>query len=83
MSKILVVWPPHVPGYFNAGHHTPLFEVAAHLRRRPGVGHVDALDGGALNINWKDLGATLHQGHYDVIAMMNYDAVDGFERFLA
>ncbi|MEU3027785.1 B12-binding domain-containing radical SAM protein [Streptomyces incarnatus] len=84
MSKILVVWPPHVPGYFNAGHHTPLFEVAEYLRRRPGVERVDALDGGALNVNWKDLGATLYQGRYDVIAMMNdYDAVDGFERFLS
>ncbi|MFJ9378728.1 B12-binding domain-containing radical SAM protein [Streptomyces sp. NPDC101455] len=81
--KILVIWPPHVPSYFNAGHHTPAFMTAGHLRRDPRVTRVDVCDAGALNMNWKAVGDLLFQGDYDVIAVMNdFDAVDGLERFV-
>ncbi|GGV70677.1 B12-binding domain-containing radical SAM protein [Streptomyces griseoloalbus] len=81
MAKILVVWPPHVPSYFNAGHHTPLYMTAGHLRAE---GHeVETCDASAAGLNWKAMGDLLYQGAYDVIAMMNdFDAVDGFERFV-
>ncbi|MFF0447641.1 B12-binding domain-containing radical SAM protein [Streptomyces sp. NPDC004609] len=82
--KVLVIWPPHIPSYFNAGHHTPLYMTAGHLRRQPAVEQVDVRDTGVLNTHWKAVGDLLYQGRYDVIAMMNdFDAVDGFERFTA
>jgi len=82
--KVLVIWPPHVPSYFNAGHHTPLYMMAGHLRRQPSVEQVDVRDAGVLNTHWKAIGDLLYQGQYDVIAMMNdFDAVDGFDRFTA
>lgn len=81
--KVLVIWPPHVPSYFNAGHHTPLFMTAGHLRTLEGVEQVDVWDTGVVATNWKEVGDRLFQGRYDVIAMMNdFDAVDGFERFV-
>ena len=83
MLRVLVVWPPHVPSYFNAGHHTPLFGVASYLRRMPEVEHVDTCEAGVLNMNWKAMGDLLYQGRYDVIAVMNdFDAVDGLDRFV-
>lgn len=82
--KVLVIWPPHVPSYFNAGHHTPAFMTAGHLRRDPRVTRVDVRDAGVLNMNWKAVGDLLFQGDYDVVAVMNdFDAVDGLERFIA
>ncbi|GAB3966631.1 B12-binding domain-containing radical SAM protein [Streptomyces sparsus] len=83
MAKVLVVWPPHVPSYFNAGHHTPLYMTAGHLRTLSGTTRVDTCDAGATQMNWKAVGDLLHQEQYDLIAMMNdFDAVDGFERFV-
>ncbi len=78
--KILCIIPPSVPSYFNAGHHLPVFQLAAFLRRR---GHtVDAHDIGALNGTWRDV-CSLLVNQYDLIAVMNdFDAVDGFDRFL-
>ncbi|MGW1059905.1 B12-binding domain-containing radical SAM protein [Micromonospora rubida] len=77
--KILVCWPPQVPSYFNAGHHLPVFSIAAYLR---GQGHtVDALDAGALNYSWKEFGDLLFQGGYDVVALVNdFDVVEGVRR---
>lgn len=78
--KALVIWPPHVPSYFNAGHHLPLFMVAGQLRRQE-LASVDVLDAGALNATWKDVADQLYQGEYDLIAVMNdYDALDGIGR---
>ncbi|WP_329060206.1 B12-binding domain-containing radical SAM protein [Streptomyces sp. NBC_01429] len=82
MTDVLVIWPPHVPSYFNAGHHSPLYMVAGHLRRQPGTGRVDTCEAGTLSMNWKGVGDLLYQGSYDVIAVMNdFDAVDGLARF--
>ncbi|MFJ2172528.1 B12-binding domain-containing radical SAM protein [Streptomyces sp. NPDC087851] len=82
MTDVLLIWPPHVPSYFNAGHHSPLYMVAGHLRRRPGAGRVDTCEAGTLSMNWKGVGDLLYQGRYDVIAVMNdFDAVDGLARF--
>jgi len=78
-----VIWPPHVPSYFNAGHRSPLYMVAGYLRRLPDVARVDVCEAGALNMNWKAVGDLLYQGSYDVIVMMNdFDAIDGFARFI-
>lgn len=81
--RVLVIWPPHVPSYFNAGHHTPLYMTAGYLRRQPEVETVTVVEAGLLNMNWKAVGDLLHQGRHDVIAIMNdIDAVDGVERFI-
>ncbi|MFB6566367.1 B12-binding domain-containing radical SAM protein [Streptomyces noursei] len=82
MTDVLLIWPPHVPSYFNAGHHSPLYMVAGHLRRLPQTGRVDTCEAGTLSMNWKGVGDLLYQGRYDVIAVMNdFDAVDGLARF--
>ncbi|MGK5627804.1 B12-binding domain-containing radical SAM protein [Streptomyces sp. URMC 123] len=77
--KILVCWPPHVPSYFNAGHHLPVFSVSAYLRS---LGHeVDAVDGGALNQSWKEFADRLFQGDYDLVVLVNdFDVVEGVRR---
>ncbi|MET8760693.1 radical SAM protein [Lentzea sp. NPDC004782] len=77
--RTLVVWPPHVPSYFNAGHHLPTFTIAAYLRGR---GHeVTAIDAGALNCTWKEFGDTVFRGGYDAVVLVNeYDVVEGVRR---
>jgi radical SAM superfamily enzyme YgiQ (UPF0313 family) len=69
--RVLVVRPPEVPTYFNAGHHLPVFLVSQYLRQQAPDWTVDALDAGALNVTWKELGARIWRGGYDVIACMN------------
>jgi anaerobic magnesium-protoporphyrin IX monomethyl ester cyclase len=69
--KTLVLWPPHVPTYFNAGHRLPVFMVAQHLRHVSGIGRVTALDAGALNWTWKDLANRVATEQFDLIAVMN------------
>ncbi|MEE1782941.1 B12-binding domain-containing radical SAM protein [Streptomyces sp. SP17BM10] len=77
--RVLVLWPPHVPSYFNAGHHLPVFSIAAYLRTKGH--HVDALDAGALNRTWKELADRLHQGRYEAVVLVNeYDVVEGVRR---
>jgi len=79
--RILVVWPPHVPSYFNAGHHLPVFTVAAYLRERFPEDEVDALDAGALNVTWKDFGRLLWERRFDAVVVWNeYDVVEGVRR---
>jgi radical SAM superfamily enzyme YgiQ (UPF0313 family) len=81
--KVLVVWPPHVPSYFNAGHHSPLYQTSGYLRTIAEVDSVTAVEAGLLNMNWKAVGDLLFQSGYDLIAIMNdIDAVDGLERFV-
>lgn len=77
--KVLVAWPPHVPSYFNAGHHLPVFSVAAYLRAQ---GHdVTALDAGALNSTWKDFGQCLVDHRFDAVVLVNdFDVVEGVRR---
>lgn len=77
--KVLVCWPPHVPSYFNAGHHLPVFSIAAYLRR---LGHTtDAVDAGALNHSWKEFADQVFQGDYDLIVLVNdFDVVEGVRR---
>ncbi len=81
--KILLIIPPYVPSYFNAGHHLPLFQVAAYLDRKYSGATVDVFDFGALNASWRDVCRVLQRKH-DVIAAFNdFDGVDGFARFLS
>ncbi len=77
--RTLVIWPPHVPSYFNAGHHLPTFTIAAYLRSR---GHdVTAIDAGALNCTWKEFGDEVFRGGYEAIVLVNeYDVVEGVRR---
>jgi anaerobic magnesium-protoporphyrin IX monomethyl ester cyclase len=78
--RVLSLWPPHVPSYFNAGHRLVTFQVAGYLRRREDVAQVRAVDAGGLTTTWKELGDLLFEG-WDVVAIANdHDAVDGLER---
>lgn len=71
-ARILVLRPPELPTYFNAGHHLPVFLASAYLRRCLGdSASVDALDAAALNVTWRELDDRLWDGGYDVIACMN------------
>lgn len=78
--KILVCWPPHVPSYFNAGHHLPVFSTAAFLRSK---GHtVTAVDCGALSHTWKDFADLLTRSHETplIVVINEYDVVEGLRR---
>src|SRR6478672_8251681 len=78
--KILTLWPPMVPSYFNAGHRLTIFSVAEYLRRDP-TNEVCALDLAALNATWKSLGDVLVNGDFDLALIANdFDAVDTFSR---
>jgi radical SAM superfamily enzyme YgiQ (UPF0313 family) len=68
-SSILVLWPPSVPTYFNAGHRLGIFRVSAYLRK---MGfRALAIDAGALNMTWKDIGRVLLDVRPDVLAIQN------------
>lgn len=77
--SVLVAWPPHLPSYFNAGHHLPTFMITGYLRRH---GYdVEVLDAGALNCTWKEFGDRLYQGNYQFVVIINeYDVVEGMRR---
>ncbi len=78
--RILLLIPPYIPSYFNAGHHLPLFQVAAYIREKHPRWNVTTLDGGALNLTWHDLAKELAK-KYDMIGLFNdFDAVEGFGR---
>ncbi|MFP5023492.1 B12-binding domain-containing radical SAM protein [Pseudonocardia phyllosphaerae] len=68
-----------MPSYFNAGHHLPTFVIAEHLRNN---GHdVIAVDGGALNLTWKEFADLIFQGQHDAVVIVNeYDVVEGVRR---
>ncbi|MDD9140044.1 MAG: hypothetical protein NQ127_03970 [Candidatus Cardinium sp.] len=60
--NILCIIPPYIPSYFNAGHHLPIFQVAAYLRHK--THHtVDTVDAAALNFHWKDVCDLLIKGY--------------------
>ena len=81
--RVLVVWPPQVLSYFNAGHHTALYAVAGHLRKQPYVINVRVADWSVQATTWKEVADVLYQGSFDLIAVMNdFDGVDGLPRFL-
>jgi anaerobic magnesium-protoporphyrin IX monomethyl ester cyclase len=81
--RVLLIIPPYVPSYFNAGHHLPVFQVGSYLRRHCTGLQVTCIDAGALNYTWKDVCDLLIRP-FDVIALFNdFDAVDTFERFVA
>jgi len=83
LPRILVVWPPQVLSYFNAGHHLALYQVAGYLRDALPGSEVTALDASVRRMTWKDIGNTLFQQRYDAIAVMNdFDGVDGLRRFV-
>jgi anaerobic magnesium-protoporphyrin IX monomethyl ester cyclase len=77
--RVLVTWPPHVPSYFNAGHHLPTFTISEYLRAH---GYeADALDAGALNCSWKEFADRVFQGRYDAVVLVNdFDVVEGIRR---
>jgi anaerobic magnesium-protoporphyrin IX monomethyl ester cyclase len=83
-SRALVIWPPQILSYFNAGHHTLLYSVSNYLRELGVFHQVDTLDASVESTTWKEIGDRLHQGNYDVIAVTNdLDGVDGLSRFLS
>ncbi|RDH40471.1 MAG: radical SAM protein [Candidatus Aquirickettsiella gammari] len=80
--KILCIIPPHIPSYFNAGHHLPLYYVASYLRENITNISVECVDAAALNYTWKEICDLLVKG-FDLIVLMNdFDGVDTFPRFM-
>jgi len=80
--RALIINPPAVCSYFNAGHRLPIFQVGAYLRSQSGISRVDCHDFGGLNATWKNVCDVLLRG-YDVIGVFNdYDGIDGLERFV-
>ncbi|MBI5259145.1 MAG: radical SAM protein [Burkholderiales bacterium] len=73
--RVLVLWPPAVPAYFNAGHHLGLWEVSAYLEREmPGL-ELRTLDAGVLNMTWTHLAQAL-MWQPDVLAVQTeFDTV--------
>ena len=55
LMRVLIALPPMVPSYFNAGHHLPIFQVAAYIRKNVPDAKVTCIDGAALNLTWRDL----------------------------
>ncbi|MFN8771076.1 MAG: B12-binding domain-containing radical SAM protein [Neisseriaceae bacterium] len=79
--KILCIIPPYIPSYFNAGHHLPVFQVGAYLRKQLVDSEIVCMDCAALNMTWKEVCDTLIKG-FDFIAILNdFDAIDTFQRF--
>ena len=80
--RVLLVWPPSVPMYFNAAHHLPLWAVASYLRA--GLrGSVKALDAGVLNCTWAEV-ARLLTNRYDVVGILNeFETVSGVGLLIA
>lgn len=80
--KILCIIPPHIPSYFNLGHHLPVFQIAVYLRKHLLNADVTAIDGAVLNLQWKNISDLLVH-RYDLIVMVNdFDGVDNFDRFI-
>lgn len=78
-----MIWPPHVPSYFNAGHHLGVFLTATYLRARSPEERVVAVDAGALNYSWKEIGDLLYDGAFDVVAVVNdFDNIDDLPRLI-
>jgi len=82
--RALIIWPPQILSYFNAGHHLALYQVAGYLRTRWPNGSVRVVDATVERLTWKDIADELFQGQYSVIGVMNdFDGIDGLRRFLA
>ena len=83
LSSVLVVRPPQVLSYFNAGHHLALYQVAGYLKRLGRFARVDTVDASVERVTWKDIASLIHRGRYAYVAVMNdLDGVDGIPRFL-
>jgi len=81
--RVLVAWPPHVPSYFNAGHHLAVYTTAAHLRTLAAAPDVQTNEYGLLNVSWKEIGEDLYQFSPDVLIIVNdFDTVDNLDRFI-
>jgi len=80
--KVLVIIPPYIPSYFNAGHHLPIFQVGAYLRKNRLAHEVVCIDAAALNYTWKDVCDLLTHKFDVILALNDFDAIDGFERFI-
>ncbi|MBV6695148.1 B12-binding domain-containing radical SAM protein [Serratia quinivorans] len=81
--NVLIIIPPYIPSYFNAGHHLPIFQVSAYLRKNFPELTVKTVDAAALNVNWKNICELLTNNDFDFIMAMNdFDGIDTFPRFV-
>ena len=80
--KILITIPPHIPSYFNAGHHLPIFLTAAYLRKHYPDFIIHTRDLGVLNSTWKDMCDILIQQYEIIFVFFDYDEADGCERLV-
>jgi radical SAM superfamily enzyme YgiQ (UPF0313 family) len=80
--RILSIIPPHVPSYFNAGHHLMTFELGAYLRKAVADAEVVCVDCAALNFHWRRLCTLLHEGFDLIVVMVDHDGIDPLARFI-
>ncbi|HAT5001215.1 TPA: radical SAM protein [Serratia marcescens] len=81
--NVLIIIPPYIPSYFNAGHHLPVFQISAYLRKNNSILNVKTLDAAALNVHWKHICELLTNNNFDVVMVMNdFDGIDTFSRFV-
>ena len=79
--RILVIRPPQVLSYFNAGHHLALDQVAGDLQRTCPSSAVTVLDASVVQRTWRDIAEDLFTSEYQYIAVMNdLDGIDGIAR---
>jgi anaerobic magnesium-protoporphyrin IX monomethyl ester cyclase len=81
--RVLVIWPPEIPVYFNAGHHLHLFTIGAYLRGVASISHVHCVDAGAMNMNWKEIGNLLASNVFDFAVIVNdFGSIEGIRPFI-
>ncbi|WGD37593.1 radical SAM protein [Lysinibacter sp. HNR] len=81
--KVLVVWPPHVPSYFNAGHHLTVYTTSEMLRSEFPEIDLTSAEFGLLNLTWKEIGEQIYQSSPDLVIIINdFDTVDNLDRFI-
>lgn len=81
--KVLVMWPPNIPTYFNAGHHNTLWETSNYLRKLSCVSELRTVDAGVLNWTWAAVARELIR-EPDVLAIHNeFDTIQGIKTLIA
>lgn len=79
--RVMVIWPPHIPLYFNSAYHLMMWEVVAYLQDIYSVDSVKGIDAGVLNYTYPELLREIVSFDPELIAIhVDFDNVDGCKR---
>lgn len=82
--RMLVLRPPQILSYFNAGHHLALYQVTDYLRRAVPSATTDVLDATMGLVTWKDFSDLMLEGQFAfVFLQVDMDGVDNLDRTIA